>query len=138
MLLVYGTACITLSVLLFTVSLLGARNPNVPGWANDFMIGNIYVPVVITLGVVGLGCYLKLFFNLAAMPLNVFEMAVSIGIAAACVVIVKAINVKKRLAAFEASTPRDSGGKPIRIHHAAKADGTDKPPVKPRSHKKAA
>lgn len=111
---VYGTAGLTLAVLLYAVVLIGCRNPRQPGWASDFLVGSIYVPVIGGLFVLGLGCFLNYVLSSGRPPVGALEGGLAVGIAAVGLVVLKALRIRKHLADY-ASTNRSAEAKPLRV-----------------------
>lgn len=112
MLLVYGTAAWVLAMLFFGVTLIGARNPRSPAWANDFWVANIYVPMMIGLAVIGVGATAKFFISLDRQPLDVNTLVLSAGVAAVGLVLLKLLRIKQRLADF-AARPVSAAGQAV-------------------------
>lgn len=135
MLIVYGTAGLTLAVLLYAVTLIGCRNPRQPGWAKDFLVGNVYVPLIGGLVVLGGGCILKFLLSAGQKPVGVTEAALAAGIVGLGFVLLKALRVKKRLAAFAAATP---SGEVIHLKDVRPGQPPTEHPVTPTSGKRAA
>ena len=137
--LVYGTAGITLAVLLYAKVLVGCRNPRKPGWTNDFLVGNIYVPGMIVLFLLGAGCIVKFFVTLGRVPLSVIEVILAVGIAAGGLVLLKAMDVKTQLADYASGT---ASGSVIQLKDVREGQPPNHPPyehpVKPTSGKRAA
>ena len=82
MLIVYGTAGLTLAVLLYAIVLIGCRNPRKPAWTHDFLVGNIYVPAMIVLCVLGLGCLFSFLVSIGRHPVDWIDVALAAGVAA--------------------------------------------------------
>lgn len=136
---VYGTAGLTLAVLLYAVVLIGCRNPRQPVWINDFLVGSIYVPIIGALFVLGVGSILSYFLSSDTPPAGVMELGSAVGIAAVGMMVLKALRVKKHLADFASAAlpaevihlkdiqggqpsidpPRMPKGKPTSDKHAA-------------------
>ena len=135
MLIVYGTAGITLAVLLYAVTLIGCRNPQQPKWANDFTVGNVYVPLIGGLAVLGVGCYLKFILASGVSQVGVTEAALAVVIAALGFGLLKALRIKKRLAEFAAATP---SGDVIHLKDVRRDLPPSEHPVTPTSGKRAA
>ncbi|WP_372682676.1 hypothetical protein, partial [Desulfosarcina sp.] len=51
--LLIGTTLVCLAALWLTVLLIGGRNPRPPWWANDWMLGDVQVPLLMLLAIVG-------------------------------------------------------------------------------------
>jgi len=110
MLLVYGSASLMLAILLFGVTLIGARNPFPSAWADDFLVANVYVPVMIALGVLGGGSIARFFVSMDGNRLSVKELLLAVGIVAVGTALFKGLHIKRRLADFDVPTSQE---KPI-------------------------
>jgi uncharacterized BrkB/YihY/UPF0761 family membrane protein len=138
MLLVLGTAAMALAVVSFTIVLLGSRNPREPSWARDMLVGSIYLPVIIGITVLGIGCFAKFLIAIGSRPPDLQELALTIAIAAASLILLKVMRIKKRLAEFAAMKTSVGIIKPAAFFkQKAAAEGPEKP-VRPRSGKKKA
>ena len=135
MLIVYGTAGITLAVLLYSVTLIGCRNPRQPNWAKDFMVGNVYVPLIGAFFVLGAGCFIKFLLSPGPDPVGVTEAALAVGVAALGFGLLKALRVKKHLADYAALS---AGGEVIPLKDVRPEQPTTEHPVTPPSGKRAA
>ena len=135
MLIVYGTAGITFAVLLYAVTLIGCRNPQPPGWVNDFLVGNVYVPLIGAFFVLGAGCFIKFLLSPGPDPVGVTEAALAVGVAALGFGLLKALRVKKHLAEYAASS---AGGEVIHLKDVRPGQPPTEHPVTPPSGKRAA
>ena len=72
MLLVLGTAAMALAVLCFMIILIGSRNPREPSWARDMLVANVYLPIIIGITVLGIGCFAKFLFTIGRRPPRAF------------------------------------------------------------------
>ena len=54
MYLLYGVLCLCLTALLFSVTLLGARNPVKSFWAGEAMVANVLTPLILGFLVMGI------------------------------------------------------------------------------------
>jgi amino acid transporter len=139
MLIVYGTAGLTLAVLLYAIVLIGCRNPRKPAWTHDFLVGNIYVPAMIVLCVLGLGCLFSFLVSIGRHPVDWIDVALAAGVAAGGLVLWKALGVKKRLADYAAGAV---SGEVIQLEDVRAAQPPNHSPsthpVKPTSGQRAA
>ncbi|HSO18828.1 MAG TPA: hypothetical protein VLT88_05195 [Desulfosarcina sp.] len=103
MLLVYGIGGVTLARLFYGVTLIGGRNPRAPGWANDFLVANVYVPSIIALAVVGVGSTAKYIVSIGSTPPGLKEPLLAAAIGIGGLLLFKSLRIKQRLAGFEAS-----------------------------------
>ena len=110
MLLVFGSSSLMLAMLLFGTTLIGARNPLPPAWANDFLVANVYVPVMIALGVLGVASIAKLIISMDGESLSVKELLLAVGIVAVGMALFKGLHIKRRLADLNVATHQE---KPI-------------------------
>ena len=138
MFLVLGAAALALAVISFTVILLGSRNPQEPRWAKDMLVANVYLPVVIGITVLGIGCFARFLFAIGSRPPSLQELAFAIAIAAVCLLLLKMMRVKKRLAEFAAMKTSADIIKPAAFFKEKAATEEPKRPVKPRSRRKKA
>jgi hypothetical protein len=137
--LVYGTAGITLAVLLYAKVLVGCRSPRKAAWTNDFLVGNVYVPGMITLFILGAGCIFKFFVSLGHASVGLLEVILAYGIAAAGLVLLRALGVKKHLADYASAT---ASGSVVHLKDVREGQPPNQPPsehpVKPSSGRRAA
>ena len=138
MLLVYGTAGIALAVLVFGITLIGSRNPRQPIWAKEFLVADIYVPLMLVLVVLGVGCYLKFILNISSQAVGVRDIALAVGIAVASIFLLKLLRIKEYLAAFDSMEKSAEIIKPAVFSKEKEESIKLEPPVKPTSGKKAA
>ena len=138
MFLVYGTAGLALAVLIYGITLIGCRNPQKPVWISDFLVGNIYVPIIVTLAVLGTGCFLKFIFSFGSQPLGLKELVPAIGIAAVDLLLLKRLRIKQHLAEYETMQKSAEIIKPAVFCKKAAESTAANPPAKPTSGKMAA
>lgn len=101
----FGVLCLSACVLLFGMALIGARNPHPPRWAGDFWIGSVFVPMVILLAILGFTFF---FYGIRDFRVNgksLLDVAFAVATVVASAVVWRLMNVRKKIAAFEA-TPR--------------------------------
>jgi Kef-type K+ transport system membrane component KefB len=95
----WGVSSCCVSLILLVVTLLGARHPSQPQWANNFMVQ--YVWVIVILGFAAFGLTLVGFaFSANSTPVTNIEIISSLAIAVGTAVLLKLIGVKKRLTAY--------------------------------------
>lgn len=123
MLLVYGAAGLVLAAWLYGVTLIGARNPRSPAWANDFFVANLYVPLIIALAVAGIGSVVQFCLSVDSPSLGVGEAALVLGIVAVGWLVLKMMRIRKRLADF-ADRPT-----PVALHAIGSVDRNDPAPT---------
>ncbi len=102
MYLVYGALCACLAVLLFCVTIIGARKPAHSWIFSDSIAANVWVPAIILLGIMGLAFVVQFFLTLAMSAAGIGHVAGAGAIVAATVGLVRSMGVRRRLAAFAA------------------------------------
>lgn len=138
MLVVYGTAGIALAVLVFGVALIGSRNPVPAFWAGESLVANIYVPLIVVLAVLGIGCYLKFILTIGSQDVSAGDIGLAVGIAALGLVILKRLRIKEHLAAFDTVEKSAEIIKPAVFSSDGVEGKVPEPPANPTSAKKAA
>lgn len=100
--LVIGTTMICLAALWFVVLLIHGRRPNPPWWANDWMLGDIQVPLMMTLAIVGIWFASRFPGNLSPMSIRGIGEIIAAGVGVfATVMIIRQMKVKRRLRLYE-------------------------------------
>lgn len=134
---VLGSTAVSAAVLGFCLVLIGARNPKASFWFKDLLVANLWVPAIICSGIVGIGCWVKALTLLPSEPPAVWVIGVSAAVVAGTVAGVKLLQVRKRLAAFEARQAiRDTIENARKKRKAAVVE--DGAPVDPNRPKRAA
>ena len=95
-----GITLICLSALWLIVLLLGGRNPNPPWWANDWMLADVQVPSMMTLAIFGVW-FMTRFTYLQVFHGSVLEVFSALGVVVATVLIIRKMNVGRRLKQFD-------------------------------------
>lgn len=122
---VLGALCLSLAVFQYSFTLLGARNPRRPWWASDTWVSCFHCVSIISLGLAGvLAIGLGILSVESGGPTLVYA-AIAAGVLVATGIGVKALNVQRRLAEYEAvalqvlpgaapspSRPGDGGHRP--------------------------
>ena len=99
---IIGSVCISLSILIFSIVLLGARNPRQPGWASAQWVANCHSVVILMLGVIGLFALTSAIYSYATTGAgDPMSILISAAILAGAILGIKAMKIKKRLAEFE-------------------------------------
>ena len=99
--LLIGTTLICLAVLWFMILLIGSRSPRPPWWVKDWMIGNVQVPSLMLLAVIGIWLMTRFMGGHApGAALGAFEILTAAGVVAATVLIIKQMKVGRRLRQF--------------------------------------
>ena len=138
MLLVYGTAGLALAVLAFGITLIGSRNPQEPLWARDFLVANIYSPIIVGLALLSAGSFVKFILSIGSQSLGFMELALVIGIIAVSLLLLKLLRIKQHLAEYEAMQKSAEIIKPAVFFKEELANQNPEPPAKPTSGKMAA
>jgi len=129
MLLIIGTTGLALSVLIFAIGLIGCRNPRRPVWARDILVETVYLPVIMCLALVGVGCFAKFILAADSRPPDVMEITLMAGIAAATLLLLKLMRIRQRLSEYEAIEKTADIIKPSVFFQ--KEDGTNDAPASP-------
>ena len=116
----------SIGILLFAVTLILARNPHKHWWGSELMTASIYVPAVIGFATIGLIQFIRSIF-IHPEGLTFGSIAVSVIIVIATVVIVKLMDIKKRLARYE---NLNAEAEVVQMPAPAQADKHDTPPAK--------
>jgi len=100
--LIMGSVFISLSIVIFSIVLLGARNPRQPRWASPMLVGNIYSIVILMLAVIGLFVLISAGYKYATAGTgDLLSVLISAAILAAAILGIKAMKIKKKIAGFE-------------------------------------
>ena len=135
MLFVAGASGITLAFLLYGIVLLACRRPVASRWASDFLVGNIYVPVIISFIAIGVGCMVEFGLGKESRAPSLLEVISAIGVVAVGLFLLKMLRIKKRLADYAATA---AAGKVIQPQVWQTEPVEMEPPLKPTSGQKAA
>ncbi|UCF92557.1 MAG: hypothetical protein JSW39_30560 [Desulfobacterales bacterium] len=138
MFLVYGTAGLALAGLIYGITLIGCRKPQEPVWISDFLVGNIYVPIMVALAVLGTACFLKFFLTIGSQSMGWKELGLVIAIAAVSLLLLKRLRIKQHLAEYETMRKSAAIIKPAVFRQEERKSAEAEPPVKPTSGKMAA
>ncbi|MFZ0610680.1 MAG: hypothetical protein WAM73_00430 [Desulfobacterales bacterium] len=90
-----SSLCISLAMLLFGITLIGSRNPKPLPWARDFLVADVYVPVMAGLVFFGLFGIVRFIADLPSSPINVVEVLGAAAILLAAVGCLKLMRIKK-------------------------------------------
>jgi hypothetical protein len=137
MYLLYSTLFIALAALLFGFTIIGARNPSPPRWANDFLVANVYVPAMAGLGLFGAFGIIKFIVDLPSENVDMLDPLGAAAILIAAVVCLKLLRIKKRLAVYEA---QERNAEVLKLAALKSAEQTTEPipPAKPTTPRLAA
>jgi hypothetical protein len=99
--LLIGTTLVCLAALWLTVLLIGGRNPQPPWWANDWMLGDIQVPLLMLLTIIGFWFMTRFVSgDGSGAALGAVEIFAAAGVVAATILIIKQMKVGRRLRQF--------------------------------------
>jgi hypothetical protein len=105
MTLFYAVLCLSLAAVVFSISLIGGRNPKTPRWAADSLVANLYIPILVGLILIGVCLMINLLLNLGKSAPNLTETIASAALAAATLFGIGRLRIKERLAAFGTELP---------------------------------
>jgi hypothetical protein len=127
-----------LAALIFGITLIGSKNPQEPGWARDILVANVYLPVIVGLAVAGLVCLIKFTITIGSQSVGFKELALTAGIIAVSLLLLKKLRIKQRLAEYDAAERPAEIIKPVVSLKEEEVGEKHAPPAKPTSGKKAA
>jgi hypothetical protein len=115
--LMMAVVSLALASLVFSMALIGGRDPRRPRWASDGMLANVYVPIVICFGLLGVSSFISMLWNLGTQRPALWEIVLSAGIALAAVLGIKALKIGRRLERFkqQEEAAQTQGAQVIRI-----------------------
>ena len=96
-----GALLISLATFLCCIVLLFTRNPRRSKWGSDAMIGNLYCPLLVSSGVMGIAVCISGLYNSAAYGITHLDVLIAAAILCLTAIGVKAMEIKTRLAAYE-------------------------------------
>jgi len=102
MYLLYGVVLVSAAALLCGVVLLGARNPVRPFWADEELIANLYLPLMIGLMIMGIMNFVQ-FLTLKTLPSLTEILSCSLVVTVMVVIYLKS-HIRERVAAFAVET----------------------------------
>jgi len=129
MYLLYSSLFIALAVLLFGITLIGARNPIPPRWAKDFLVANVYVPAMAGLGLFGAFGIIKFIVDLPSETIDIIDPLGAAVVMIAAVVCLKLLRIKKRLAVYTAQE-RNAEVLNLSVFTSAEHTAEQRPPTK--------
>jgi hypothetical protein len=106
------TLLLSLTVVAFCVSLVWARNPMKPRWYKDFLFENVLALAVIMLFVTGTGAFVQFAADSGRSVPDLTEIVLSALLVLASIVSIKALRVRKRLAAYAALEKAQAAQRP--------------------------
>ncbi len=126
-----GAVLLSSATFSFFLVLLWARNPRRPKWASDALIGNLYCPLLVSSGIVGIALFVSGLYNFSAYGSTLTDALLAAAILSLTAIGVKAMKVKARLAAYErpaaetksAAASQDKGTLPDTIGAGSQATG---------------
>ena len=117
--LVYASFLLSMAALVFSIALIGARDPRKPGWARSFLIGDVYTPTIVVCTVGGFYTLGRFFWYRSEAPASASHVGLAAAVALAAVAVIALLRVRKRLAAFAAlaeargAGSSDDPGRPV-------------------------
>ena len=118
MYLLYGVVGLSFTVLLFSISLLGTRNPVRPFWAQESIVANVLTPLMLGFFLFGLSYITK--EVLSGFQSSFSEWTYTALTIAGTVAIIKLLRIRKKLTGF-ASAAKD--GEVIEVDFRANRHG---------------
>ena len=113
---IIGTLCISLSVFLGCIVLLGARDPRKPWWASEAWVANCHTIIIITLGLGGLMTVASALITWQAAGTSMGHVLISAALLAATVAGVKFMHIKERLARLESLAAGEAQVTPLPLN----------------------
>ena len=132
--LVYCVVTLGLAVILFVISLLGARRPDEPGWASGGVISDVWSVTIVGLLAFGVSFGAKFFVKLNQEPFGIKEVALLSAVLAACYLTLRVMAPRRRLAEYAAEIARRSGASeshPANVVPLASAESETRPMTEP-------
>lgn len=109
MLLILGMFGLSLAAVGYGVTLLGVRNPKAPGWSQDFLVANLYVPGIILSGCMGLAAVVQYAIEFEAATFRWYEPAIALGVGIVALMLMRLLSIPKKIAAWETGPGRGLG-----------------------------
>lgn len=107
--LVYSVALLGLATVITAVVLVGARMPVKPAWAAHWLVDDaVCVTITVLIGF-GLSFAASFAYSASSQPIELVEIALISGIAAACYVILRLIAPRRRLAEYASQRAERAG-----------------------------
>jgi hypothetical protein len=113
MLLILGMFGLSLAAVGYGVTLLGVRNPKAPGWSQDFLVANLYVPGIILFGCMGLAAVVQYAIEFEAATFRWYEPATALGIGILAVLLIRLLSIPEKIAAWEIDIGQRLGQVPL-------------------------
>ncbi len=132
-----GVTCLCGSVLAFFLLLLACRNPRPSRWSDDFLVANVFSPLLIGVAVFGTAELVRVAFRTGVAdwePAHFLPAALAVALTAFAL---KALRIRRTLASYA------GGGAEARVvdlssvRPGALRDEPE-PPVRPKGRKRAA
>jgi hypothetical protein len=102
MYLLYGVVSLSITVLLFSITLLGVRNPVRPFWAKESIVANVLTPLMLGFFLLGISYITK--EVMTGVQSGFSEWTYAALTVAATVAIIKMLGIRKKLAVFASAT----------------------------------
>jgi len=109
MYLVYSVALLGLATVIFVIVLVGARAPVKPAWAAHWLVddmGCVAITALIGFGLIFVGSFV---FSVQSQPIELMEITLATGIAAAYYLILRLIAPRRRLAEYALQRAEPTG-----------------------------
>ncbi|BDD88276.1 hypothetical protein [Desulfofustis limnaeus] len=100
------------AAVLFCLLLIAVRNPQPANWKSETLQANLYVPLIMAVGLIGVMSLIKYFLNLEAYGLSSYGVLAAAGVVAAGGILIKMLNIGERLRRF-AEAERQAGLSPV-------------------------
>jgi hypothetical protein len=95
-----GALLISLATFLFCSVLLCTRNPRQTKWASDGLIGNLYCPLMVSSGLVGIAFFISGLYHYSIYGTTQLELLIASAILLLTAIGIKAMKIKTRIAAY--------------------------------------
>jgi len=96
-----GVLAIMVAVNLFCILLIGARNPKPARWKSEELIANLYLPVIMFIGIVGLASVVQVLMVMGETGVSGREIGAAVFVIVIGILMVKTMKIGRRLAAFD-------------------------------------
>ena len=113
--LMIAVTSLALASLIFSMALIGGRNPRQPRWASGGMVANVYVPLIVGLGLVGFSCLFSALWNLGTQRPAFWEIGSSAAVVLGTICAIKSLHIGSRLARFAQEEAETQGAQVIRF-----------------------
>lgn len=108
MTLLFAVSAMALAVLYGSWVFVGARQTRPSKIMSEFWVSSIHVPLMITLGILGVGLLIRWMITLPESDMSLIEVVMGIGILLAAAILRKLMGIQERLAALESRRPSEN------------------------------